>query len=202
MSKRLAANDRKRYVIYARGYREPDEFQRIFTPIFEDPSKAKIWLMKFIGGYGYERVGNKLLLTDTKFSVETEQLNEIFAAEDIEWSLPDPDAKLIARFLRGTWDEDHSKSVEQLVEVVETGEDGEPVVVQQTKGVKKAKEAKPKKAGKPDGYITIGELCLKWNIKPLHARTCLRASDLVKPDFGWAFDPKDVPKIKKICGVK
>ena len=202
MSKRIAAHDRRRYVLYARGHREPDEHPRIFTPMFEDPSRAKIWLTKFLGSYGYERVGNRLNLTDTKFSVEAAELDEIFAAEDIEWTMPDSEAKLIARFLRGTWDEDHTKPVEQLVEVVGEGEDGEPVVVAVTKGVKAKKEAKPKKAGKPDGYITIGELCTKWNIKPLHARTCLRASDLVKPDFGWAFAPADVPKIKKLCGVK
>jgi hypothetical protein len=67
---------------------------------------------------------------------------------------------------------------------------------------KEPKQKAPKKAGKPDGYITITELCTKWGIKPLHARGCLRASDLEKPEFGWAFSPKDVPKIKKICGVK
>lgn len=202
MAKRLAPDERERYVLYARGYREPDEHPRIFTPIFEDPSRAKVWLTKFIASHGTERVDNKLTLTGTPFSVEAERLDEIFAAPDTEWVMPDPDAKLIARFLRGTWDEDHTKPVEQLVEVVGEGEDGQPVVVAVTKGVKAKKEAKPKKAGKPDGYVTIGELCTKWNIKPLHARTCLRASDLVKPDFGWAFAPADVPKIKKLCGVK
>lgn len=70
------------------------------------------------------------------------------------------------------------------------------------RAAKTPKPEKPKRAVKPDGYITIGELCEKWKIKPLHARTALRASDLVKPEFGWAFAPKDVPKIAKLCGVK
>ena len=74
--------------------------------------------------------------------------------------------------------------------------------VAKAKREKQPKPEKPKRAPHPDGYITIGELCEKWNITPLEARTRLRASDLVKPAFGWAFAPKDVPKIKKLCGVK
>lgn len=76
------------------------------------------------------------------------------------------------------------------------------VVPEVVKPVKPKKEPKPKRATVPPGYLTIGELCDKWKIKPLHARTCLRASDLEKPEYGWAFSPKDVPSIKKLCGVK
>lgn len=76
------------------------------------------------------------------------------------------------------------------------------VVPEVVKLVKAKKEPKPKRAAVPAGYLTIGELCDKWKIKPLHARTCLRASDLEKPAFGWAFSPKDIPNIKKLCGVK
>lgn len=64
------------------------------------------------------------------------------------------------------------------------------------------KVEKPKKPTKPDGWITIGEWCEKWKLKPMEARAALRGSGMTKPDFGWAFDPKEEKKIKKICGVK
>lgn len=74
--------------------------------------------------------------------------------------------------------------------------------VKSIKVAKPPKVEKPKKPGKPDGYVTIGELCEYWKILPMHARACLRGSGLDKPDYGWAFDPKDTKRIKKICGVR
>lgn len=70
------------------------------------------------------------------------------------------------------------------------------------KRVKASKLAKPKRASVPDGYTTITDLAKSWGVEPSDCRAMLRASSLVKPEYGWAFSNKDVPKIKKICGVK
>lgn len=197
MAKRENAADRRRYVLYARGHRPPDEHTRTHVVIFEDPAQAKVWLMKFLGNQPHQKDGKFIRLSENDIRVSSEQLEEILAAEDTSWQLPDHYNQWMLRFKYGSWDEDHSKVIE---EVETTQEDG-TVVVEQKK-VKPKKEPKAKRPGKPDGFITIGEWCEKWKIKPLHARTCLRASDLEKPEYGWAFDPKDEKKIKKICGVK
>lgn len=68
--------------------------------------------------------------------------------------------------------------------------------------VKVPKPEKPKKPTAPEGWITIGEWCKKWGIDPPDARAALRGSNMTKPEFGWAFDPKREKEIKKICGVK
>lgn len=196
MAKRENAADRKRYVLYARGHKPPDEHRRTHAVIFEDPSQAKTWLMKFLGTHPHHREAKFIKLEDLNMVINSDQLEEILAAEDTSWQLPDQYAQWILRFKYGSWDEDHSKKEEEVETVKEDG------TVVKEKKPKAPKEAKPKRAGKPEGYITIGEWCEKWKIKPLHARTCLRASDLEKPEYGWAFDPKDEKKIKKICGVK
>lgn len=191
MAKRIAAADRDRYVLYFRGHRPPDINPRTWVPIFFDPAVAKALVLRFIGNGPLERLGNVITLPDG-MTLTCEQLDEVMAAGDGA-ELNTDHARNVLRFKLGSWEEDHSRTDE----VVETVTDEGEVVT-----VKKPKPEKPKRATKPDNYITIGELCEQWNIKPLHARTCLRASDLVKPPFGWAFDPKDVPKIKKLCGVK
>lgn len=196
MKKREAPRFERRYVLYARGHRPPDEHTRQHVVIFDDPEHAKVWLTKFLGTQPHSRQGEFILFDDPNLKIKSEQLDEILAADDTSWQLPDQYNQWILQFKYGNWDEDHS-SKDKTIEVVK--DDGTTEIV---KTPKVKAEPKPKREGKPDGYLTIGELCTKWNIKPLHARTCLRASDLVKPDYGWAFAPKDVPKIAKICGVK
>lgn len=190
MAKRLAAADRSRYVLYFYGHKPPDQHPRQWVPVFFDPALAKAMLIRFFGNSSYQQDGNTFTL-DNGFIARCEQLDEVWDADHTEVAIPEEYARNVLRFKLGSWEENHTKD-----EVEETTDEGQVVKV------KKPKAEKPKRPTKPDNYITIGELCDQWGIKPLHARTALRASDLVKPDFGWAFDPKDVPKIKKLCGVK
>ena len=192
MAKRIAAADRDRYVLYFRGHRPPDIHPRTWVPVFFDPAVAKALVLRFCGNGPLERFHNVITLPDG-MTLTCEQLDEVMAADETGVELNADHARNVLRFKLGSWEEDHSKSDEVEETTTDTGE-----VVK----VKKPKPEKPKRAVKPDNYITIGELCEQWGIKPLHARTCLRASDLVKPPFGWAFDPKDIPQIAKICGVK
>lgn len=192
MAKRIAAADLDRYVLYLRGHRPPDAHPRTWVPIFFDPAVAKALVLRFCGNGELERLHNVITLPDG-MTLTCEQLDEVMAADETGVELSADHLRNVLRFKLGSWEEDHSKSDE----VVETVSDEGEVVT-----VKKPKPEKPKRPTKPDNFITIGELCEQWGIKPLHARTALRASDLVKPEYGWAFDPKDVPKIKKLCGVK
>ena len=193
MAKRVAMAERDRYVLYFRGHRPPDVNPRIWVPIFFDPAVAKALVLRFIGNGEYTREGDTITIADG-MTVSSEQLDAILEAEDGA-ELDGDHARNALRFKLGSWEEDHSSTTTEVEQVTD---DGEIVKVK----VKPPKPEKPKRAVKPDNYITIGELCEQWGIKPLHARTALRASDLVKPPFGWAFDPKDIPQIAKICGVK
>lgn len=194
MAKAQPVAEQQRYVLYFRGHRPPDEHRRIWVPIYWDPGQARFMIEKFIGSSPFTREGNVLTITDTTFTITCEQLDAVLDADPV--AVRDEDARVALRFRMGTWDEDHSKPVTEIETVTESGE----VVIEKVK--KPPKEAKPKKAGVPDGYVKIGTWCEKWKIKPLHARTCLRASDLEKPEYGWAFPAKDEKKIAKLCGVK
>lgn len=189
-------HERKRYVLYARGHRPPDEHTRTHVVIFETPEQAKVWLMKFLGNLPHSKGGNFIKLDDMDMRVQSENLEEILAADDTSWQLPDQYNQWILRFKYGSWDEDHTQK-DEVVETVKDDGTTETVKVPKTK-----KEAKAKKPGIPDGYVKITTWCEKWKIKPLDARSALRASDIEKPEYGWAFDPKDEKKIAKLCGVK
>lgn len=185
--------ERQRYVLYFRGHRPPDVNSRIWVPIYWDPGYAHAVIRKFIGNAEVERDGNVLTITDTPFTITCEQLEDVLSST--ETLVSDEDARTALRFKLGTWEEDHSK---QEVEVVE--DDG--TVTVKVEKVKPPKPEKPKKAAKPDNFITISDWAKKWGIEPSEARAMMRGSGLTKPEYGWAFDPKDEKKIKKICGVK
>ena len=193
MAKRESDADRPRYVLYFRGHRPPDQHSRIWVPIYWDPAYAHGVILRFLGNAEFTRDGNVLTITDTPFTLTCEQLEDVLRTEP--GVVRDEDARTALRFKLGSWEEDHSK-VEDEVETV--GDDGEVKTVK----IKAPKPERPKKAAKPDSFVTIGEWAAKWGITPMEARSMLRASDLEKPPYGWAFDPKDEKKIKKICGVK
>lgn len=198
MARRIPDAERHRYVLYLRGHREPDQHKRTWVPIFWEPALAKLLIERFLGNEEPERDGNRITVPGTAFSITCEDLDAILDADTTGFQLDDKMAHDAMRFRMGSWEEDHSKEVVEVETVTESGE----VITIKEKKPKAAKPPKEKRPTKPDNYVTITEWCEKWKIKPLHARTCLRASDLVKPEYGWAFDPKDEKKIKKICGVK
>jgi hypothetical protein len=74
--------------------------------------------------------------------------------------------------------------------------------VAKAKAAKAPKPEKPKRAVVPDGYVTISDLAKTWGVAATDCRAALRGSGLEKPAYGWAFGPKDLAKIKKLCGVK
>lgn len=189
--KRLSHFDRQRYVLYFSGHRPPDVHRRSWVPIFTDPGEALTVINRFFGDRHRTIDGDTITLTDTPFSMRCQQLADVLEADPVP--VLDEYLHLAQRFRLGSWDE---KPVEdEPTDEPATADDGAPKP-------KAAKPAKPSKAAKPDGYVTIGEWCTKWKLKPMDARAALRGSGLVKPEYGWAFDPKREKEIKKICGVK
>jgi len=164
------------YVIYARGYREPDVYPRDHVVIFPEAAQAKVWL---------DRMKNKL---PEGFTIKSQQMDAIRKAAETDWQLDDQHAQWILRFKYGTWDEVHTKD--------------EPEVAN-AKAIQQTPRPQPRaRAQRPDGYVTITELCTASNVLPSDARAILRGSGREKPAYGWAFDPGEVPAIKKLVGIK
>ena len=171
----------QRYVIYAYGRREHDPHSRIYVPVFRDPAIAKSWLDFFTSNEMFTRDGDTLHL-ESGSRLRSEQLDTILACRELA-ELPEVDERRILRFKYGGWDEPRQKSLPAKADK------SSPVI---------ARERRPER---PAGYITITALCTDLGILPIHARALLRASGRIKPDYGWAFDPKDIPEIKTIIGV-
>lgn len=181
--KRKAPHDS--FVIYARGRRPTDTLDRVHVVIFDEAHKALTWLRAFAGNEPLIPVQDVIEIGP--FKLKCSRYSDIFDATEQDWQLPDQYRRWILQFKYGTWDEAPRERATSDGTTVEK---------------RAPKPERVKRAERPAGYRTITELCEKWGIKPLHARTALRASDLVKPDYGWSFDPKDIPHIAKICGVK
>lgn len=193
MAKRESDADKQRYVLYFHGHKPPDVHSRTWVPIYWDPALAHGVVLKFIGNAEHTRDGDTIRLPENDLRLRCEQLDAVLDSEPAE--VPEELARTVLRFKLGTWEEDHSKPE---VEVETVNDDGEVKTVK----VKAPKPEKPKKPTKPDNFITISDWAKKWGIAPSEARAMMRGSGLEKPDYGWAFDPKDEKKIKKICGVK
>lgn len=169
-----------RFVIYLMGKLPTDPYSRIYVPIFSEAHKARAFLEEFIGLDEYTREGNVLTLADG-FTIKAEYLDDILAAELEGWEVPRLDASRILRFRHSPyWD----------------GMAAKPIKGDEPTQPRAAREKRPEK---PADFVTITELALSWGILPMHARAALRASGREKPAYGWAFDPKEVEEIKKLC---
>lgn len=163
------------FVLYARGHRAPDQYPRDHVVVFPEAAQAKVWL---------DKMEHNL---PEGFTVKSKQIDDIRAAADTDWQLDDEHAQWILRFKYGTWDEVHIKDEPEVAEAKDN---------QQRPGAKRSTRAQ-----RPDGYVTITDLCASSGVAASDARQILRAS-FEKPAYGWAFDPKQVPAIKKLCGIK
>jgi hypothetical protein len=172
-----------RYVIYARGHKPPDVHPRSYVPVMTDPAYAHAWLEFFLEGEEYRREGDTLHL-DSGIRVKSEQLDAILNTPPV-LELREDDNRRILRFKYGSWDESRAKPPPK--------NNG----VETTRRIER--ERRPER---PPGYVTITDLCAGSGVLPMIARAALRASGREKPAYGWAFDPKDVPAIKLICGIK
>lgn len=184
----------QRFVIYATGHRLPDQYSRCYVPVFEQATHARAWLMKFLAGKEHHFEDDETIILETDFTIKlrSRQWREIMAAPADE-EVRDDAIRLIPRFKYGTWDEVHVKAVAPDDEDVEDG--GAIIAKRAPKAERRAK------AQRPDGYVTITELCAASGTPAMIARAALRASGRAKPDYGWSFAPDEIPAIKKLCGI-
>jgi hypothetical protein len=178
------------YVFYALGHRPPDLHSRCYVPVFDDVHMARKWLDRMVGDRESRFEGDIIYVNVGSFNmtIRSDQMGEVLEAQLAEAPLPDHVIKAILQFKYGTWEEVHT------VEDPERVDDGE---VKQSPSPKRAS-----KAQRPEGYVTITELCNASGVLPMHARAALRDSGREKPAYGWAFDPREIPAIKKLVGIK
>jgi len=172
------------YVLYAHGHRPPDQFSRTYVPVMQDPDYAQRWLSFFLKGQEYQREGNVLHLTNG-YRLKSDQLDELLPVVDDPQPISERDHNAILRFKYGSWEEVHAKP--------EPESDGEV-----TSAPRRERSAR---AHKPDGYVSITELCAASGVPACDARALLRASGREKPSYGWAFAPSEIPAIRKLCGI-
>lgn len=173
-----------RYVIYADHHRPPDIAPRCYVPVFTDIAVACAWLDQFLDGEQYTREGERINL-ESGPRLRCADLDRILNCVDRS-SITNEQRRLILRFKYGTWEEVHRRTDDTC-----------------HNGTKSAlKPERHAKAQRPNGYITITELCVASGMPAINARAILRASGRVKPEYGWAFDPGEIPAIKKLCGME
>lgn len=176
-----------RYVLYLHGLRPIDEHKRAYIPIFEDIGIAKAFILTFMANEPIIPNGNVLAWGET-YTLKASRLADILAAT--EGTLPEIYARQILQFKYGQWE---SRTAKAQVEGTTTDN---------ATGAAAPSSARVKRASVPPGYVSITDLAKRWDMPAMHARTMLRATDRVKPDYGWWFAPADIPAIAKICGVK
>lgn len=181
----------QRFVIYATGHRSPDVYSRTYVPVFERADHARAWLMKFLAGKEHHFEGDCIVLeTDFTIKLRSEQWTQIMAAPIANEEVRADVAQLILRFKYGTWDEVHIREV-----VVD--DDGTNTLAKPA-----PRRERVAKAQRPDGYVTITELCSASGTPAMIARAALRASGRPKPPYGWSFAPSEIDDIKRLCGIK
>ena len=185
----------QRFVIYATGHRPPDVYSRTYVPVFERADHARAWLMKFLAGKEHRFEGDCIILeTDFTIKLRSEQWAQIMAAPIANEEVRADVAQLILRFKYGTWDEVHVKAV---ASDDDPPEDGGAIIAQRA-----PRRERVAKAQRPDGFVTITELCAASGTPAMIARAALRASGRTKPPFGWAFAPSEIDDIKRLCGIR
>jgi hypothetical protein len=165
---------------------------RTYAVSFRELYGAVTWLRLMIGNEPCVQRGCELT-TASGIKLRSYELDAILAYElvgkEASYRLPDEYMMTVARFRRGTWEIP-----------------AEPVIVEMRTitdhKVRSKRKAVPiTKDTLPDGFVTISQLVRDTPISPMNARALLRASQYVKPSYGWAFAPSQVADIKKLLGL-
>ena len=173
------------FVLYARGVRPGDEFPRIHVVTLKNAEVARSWLQCFAGNDLYP-VGN--LLEHGNFTVKCSRMAEIMDHGPTDHELDKQYQRWILQFKYGSWETVRVKTPE-LTNTADGPSSPAP---------KPPKPERVAKASVPPGYVKISELATTWGVSGMIARQALRVSGRTKPEYGWAFDPKEVPAIKKL----
>lgn len=151
---------------------------------------AKKLIEALIGEDDYEELSDKLIKTDKGIRIKSDDLikimNHKFTPEEKSWALPPPFPRMVQLFRGEKYDKETSDvPMNPNVKTKKPKEKTEKV------------EKKPS-VPRPDGLISIQDLCAELKLEPSKARALLRKSNTPKPAHGWAWSKKEAEAIKKV----
>lgn len=153
--------------------------------MFYDVFGAKKLIDLLIGDSEYEEINETCIKTDLGIKIKCADLEKIMAhkysKEEAAWVMPPPYDRM-AQLFRG--------------ESYKAAKDEMPIPKKAV--MPTARDPKVPRKPKPDGMITIQDLCAELKIDPSKARAHLRSSKTPKPDHGWAWPAKEVDAIRKV----
>lgn len=158
-----------------------DPFPRVQAVCLQSEAQGLTWLEDLINGEEFKREHRKLILA-SGIVIESPQLDDVLTCSE-RAIIEDRYRRQNLQFRRGPWHEQPKP---------------EPGIKTQQQSA----TPKPEKPKQPEGFITVAEIAAQLKVKPFDIRQALRNSGAVKPDFGWAFHPKEVAAIKKLVGGK
>lgn len=164
---------------------EGDEHTRTHAVSFTSLEEGRAWLDRMANGEGWCLTRpNELTISHAGgIRIRSAELDRILEAKP--GAISDQYERWINQFRLGPWETPPASHEEPEV-----------------KRARVAKEAAPERAKRPEGFITVAEIAKQLKVKPFDIRQALRNSGAVKPEFGWAFDPKEVAAIKKLIAQK
>ena len=141
---------------------------------------AKRQLLDAIDGHSYKQIDPNTLITDDDVHIKSEQMNDLleyeFTKEESAWQLPDRDAALVLRL---------RNAPRSRTDTPQTAENAPT-------GVTLRRSPSPK----PDGLISLADICAELHIDAREARATLR-KQMPKPAHGsWSFPADQVDAIK------
>lgn len=158
-----------------------DSFPRVQAVCFDSEAEGKFWLDDLINGEDYKREGRKLILS-SGIVIDSSNLDTVLASK-ARAGIDDRYLRQNRQFRKGPW---HEQPKEVAVPTAE----------------RKSSLPKEPRAAKPEGFLTAAEVAAQLGVTPFDVRQALRNTGAKKPEFGWAFDPKEVKAIKKLIANK
>jgi hypothetical protein len=177
--------NQERYCLTASAQFHIDPFPRVHAAVLPSIAIARHWLMLITANEAMVINGRRMKLLMSGIEVESPQLLEIFSyrRKDDDPCLDDQHYKWLCQFRRGRWHE--SPAVERVA----------------SDATVTPRAAKPERPRRPEEYITVASLVAGTDLSPMQARGILRLSEK-KPEHGWAWPPKEVPRIKKLLALR
>ncbi len=168
---------------------ELNDDDRLWVLTFGATYSTRHFLDELIGGYSFEFISDQRMeIGDNKIIVKCSELKQILDYKmnpaEAAWELPTPYPGMIEQIKRGHYADAPTE---------ERVGDRREVAVRE-KAPKKEKVPRPSK----EGLTTISEIAEQMGIDPKDARKALRASNIDKPDVGWAWEPTKIDEIKKL----
>ena len=140
---------------------------------------AKRQLLDAIDDHSYKQTSPTTIVTDDDVHIRSEQLNDLleyeFTKEESAWRLPDRDAALLLRL---------RNAPRSRADAPTPAKSPRPAVT-----------PRQPRTPRPDGLVSLADICAELHIDAREARAILRKT-MLKGEHGWSFPADQVDAIK------